>query len=48
MQRVFLLISRMIEAVRGKSFPRLVTAPNGTIRWQGFSGRTFKRREEAF
>ena len=48
MQRVRLLISRGIEALTGKTFPRLVTAPNGTARWQGCSGRTFRNREEAY
>ena len=48
MQRVRLLISRVIEALRGKSFPRLVTAPNGQSRWQGHSGRTFKNRNQAY
>jgi hypothetical protein len=46
-QRIRLLISRAIEAIRGKSFPRLVTAPNGRPRWEGYSGRTFASREEA-
>jgi hypothetical protein len=48
MQRVRLLISRGIEALRGKSFPRLVTAPNGRPRWEAYSGRTFASREEAY
>ncbi len=47
MQRLQLLISRGIELVWGKSFPRLVTAPNGKARWEGYSGRTFSSREQA-
>jgi len=40
------LISRGIEALRGKSFPRRMTAPNGSARWQGSDGRSFDSREE--
>jgi hypothetical protein len=42
-----LLISRLIDAFRGKTFPRRVTAPNGSARWQGHSGRSYGSREEA-
>ena len=42
------LISRGIEALRGKSFPRRVTTVNGNTRWQGYSGRSFHTREEAW
>jgi hypothetical protein len=41
------LISKGIEAFRGKSFPRRVTAINGSTRWQDYSGRSFKTRDEA-
>ena len=36
------LLSKFIEALRGKRFPRRVTAPNGKARWQGSSGRSFE------
>lgn len=42
------LISKWIEALRGRSFPRRVTAPNGSARWQGSSGRSFETLEEAY
>jgi hypothetical protein len=41
------LITRGIEALEGKSFPRRVTAVNGSVRWQDHSGRSFETREEA-
>ena len=41
------LISKGIEALRGKRFPRRVTAPNGTARWQSSSGLSFETLEEA-
>ena len=41
------LITRGIEAFRGKSFPRRVTAPNGETRWEAASGRSFATPEEA-
>jgi hypothetical protein len=41
------LLSKGIEALRGKSFPRRVTTINGTTRWQGYSGRSFETREDA-
>lgn len=47
MQRVRMLVRRVVEAVYGKCFPRLVTAPNGTARWENNRGRTFRSREEA-
>jgi hypothetical protein len=48
MQDLLSLISRGIETIRGKSFPRRVTAPNGSIRWQGYNGRSFGTRDEAY
>jgi hypothetical protein len=42
------LITRVIEEFAGKSFPRRVTAVNGSTRWQGYSGRSFETREEAY
>jgi hypothetical protein len=42
------LISRGIEALRGKRFPRRVTTVNGNTRWQGYGGRSFHTREEAW
>jgi hypothetical protein len=36
-----------IEAMRGKTFPRAVTAPDGSGRWQNRTGRSFKTFEEA-
>jgi len=47
MQDLRSLITRGIEALIGKSFPRRVTAVNGSTRWQGYSGRSFETREEA-
>jgi hypothetical protein len=47
MQRLVSLISRGIEALTGKSFPRRVTAVNGTTRWQSRTGRSFESREQA-
>lgn len=41
------LITKGIEALRGKSFPRRVTTPSGRARWQGSSGRSFETFEEA-
>jgi hypothetical protein len=41
------LISRLNEALNGKSFPRRVTAPNGSYRWEAASGRSFATFEEA-
>jgi len=41
------LIGKGIEALIGKSFPRRVTAPNGSARWQGSRGRSFASFEEA-
>jgi len=42
-----LLIRNSIDAFRGKSFPRRVTAPDGSSRWQSSSGRSFETLEEA-
>ena len=47
MQDLRSLITRRVEALKGKSFPRRVTAVNGSIRWQGYSGRSFATRDEA-
>ena len=41
------LITRLREAVRGKSFPRRVTAPDGTVRWQVAGGRSFATIDQA-
>jgi len=41
------LITKWNHALRGKSFPRRVTAPNGSRRWQAATGRSFATVEEA-
>lgn len=41
------LITRWNQGLRGKSFPRRVTAPNGSSRWQAATGRSFATRAEA-
>jgi len=41
------LITRWREGLNGKSFPRRVTAPDGSARWQDASGRSFGTLEEA-
>ena len=41
------LITRWRDGLRGKSFPRQVTAPDGSARWQDSSGRSFGTLEEA-
>jgi len=35
------------HSFRGKTFPRQVTAPNGSPRWQSRSGKSFASLEEA-
>ena len=47
MQNLRSLITRGLESLKGKSFPRRVTAVNRSTRWQGYSGRSFETREEA-
>jgi len=41
------LITKWNEGRGGKSFPRRVTAPNGSSRWQAATGRTFATLQEA-
>ncbi|HSQ99523.1 MAG TPA: hypothetical protein VLM36_06360 [Sphingomicrobium sp.] len=41
------LITRWNDGLRGKSFPRRVTAPDGSPRWQAATGRSFETHEEA-
>ena len=41
------LITKWNEGFRGKSFPRRVTAPNGSSRWAAVTGKTFATAEEA-
>jgi hypothetical protein len=41
------LITKGIEAWTGRNFPRRVTAPDGSARWQSASGRSFGTLEEA-
>lgn len=41
------LITRWRDGLGGKSFPRRVTAPNGSHRWQAIGGRSFDTFEEA-
>lgn len=47
MNHLRLLISKWNNALLGKSFPRRVTAPNGSPRWQSAGGRSFATFEEA-
>lgn len=41
------LITKWKDGLGGKSFPRRVTAPNGSQRWQSMTGRSFETYEEA-
>lgn len=41
------LITKWNDGLLGKSFPRRVTAPNGSRRWEAASGRSFTTFEEA-
>ena len=41
------LITKLKNGLRGKSFPRQVTAPNGSPRWQAATGKSFATFEEA-
>lgn len=41
------LITKWNEGLKGKSFPRRVTAPDGSSRWQAASGRSFDTLKEA-
>ena len=47
MNHVRPLINKLFEGLRGRTFPRQVTAPNGSARWQAASGRSFETIEEA-
>ena len=40
-------VSNWTHSLMGKNYPRRVTAPNGSPRWQARSGRTFESIEEA-
>ena len=42
------IIRHAIEAICGKRFPRRVTAPDGSARWQNARGRRFGSLEEAY
>jgi hypothetical protein len=41
------LITKWSHGLLGKTFPRRVTAPNGSPRWQAATGRSFATLEEA-
>jgi hypothetical protein len=41
------LIRRWSDGLKGRTFPRRVTALNGTARWQDSSGKSFATFEEA-
>jgi len=41
------IISSWKHSFRGKTFPRQVTAPNGSPRWQSRNGKSFASLEEA-
>jgi hypothetical protein len=41
------LVTRAIETFKGRNFPRRVTAPDGSIRWESVTGRSFATIEEA-
>ena len=41
------LIAKWTGGLPGKSFPRRVTAPNGSPRWQAATGKTFATLDEA-
>ena len=41
------LITNWNEGLKGKTFPRRVTAPNGSPRWEAATGRTFATFDEA-
>lgn len=48
MQYLWLLMTKWKVGLRAKSFPRRVTAPNGSPRWQAAAGRSFATFEEAY
>jgi hypothetical protein len=41
------LVRKWSDGLIGKSFPRRVTAPDGSRRWQDRTGRSFGTFEEA-
>jgi hypothetical protein len=41
------LITKWNEGLRGRTFPRRVTAPDGSPRWEAATGRSFATLEEA-
>lgn len=41
------LIAKWSNGLRGKTFPRQVTAANGTRRWQAATGRSYLTFDEA-
>jgi len=41
------LITKWNDGLGGKSFPRRVTAPNGNMRWEAATGKSFATLEEA-
>jgi hypothetical protein len=47
MNHLLPLISAVLGGSRGKTFPRRVTAPDGSARWQAASGKSFATLEEA-
>jgi hypothetical protein len=47
MNHLLPLISAVLGGFRGKTFPRRVTAPDGSARWQAASGKSFATLEEA-
>jgi len=42
------LLTKWAQGFRGKSFPRRVTAPDGSARWQNAGGRSFATLDEAY
>ena len=41
------LITKWNEGLRGRTFPRRVTAPDGSLRWAAASGTSFATFDEA-
>jgi hypothetical protein len=41
------IMTKLREGLYGKTFPRRVTAPDGSPRWENVSGKTFATAKEA-
>lgn len=41
------VMTKLRDGLGGKTFPRRVTAPDGSVRWQSVSGRSFATFDEA-